>query len=84
MHFHIHKDECWHVIVGAFIVRWIEPSDGTTCSQVLEKGDTWRNLPGLPHQLEAVEDHSVIVEVSTPDSIQDNHRVAPGDSQLQI
>jgi hypothetical protein len=38
-------------------------------------------MPGYPHQLQAAEDNSIIVEVSTPDSIEDNYRVAPGDSQ---
>ena len=37
----------------------------------------------MPHQLEALEDNSSITEVSTPDSIEDNYRIAPGDSQLQ-
>jgi mannose-6-phosphate isomerase len=83
MHFHITKDETWHVISGSFVVRWIETSTGTMCSQVLETGDTWRNTPGMPHQLEAVEAHSVIVEVSTPDSVADNYRVQPGDSQIK-
>ncbi len=83
MHFHLQKDETWHVISGAFVVRWIEPSDGTPCSQVLETHDTWRNLPGYPHQLESLEANSMIVEVSTPDSVSDNYRVSPGDSQLK-
>lgn len=81
MHFHLHKDETWHVIEGCFVVRWIETGTAEECSQVLQKGDTWRNLPGMPHQLEAVEDNSVIVEVSTPDSVADNYRIRPGDSQ---
>ena len=81
MHFHMQKDETWHVISGAFVVRWIETETGSPCSQVLEVGDTWRNMPGVPHQLEAVQANSVIVEVSTPDSVADNYRVMPGDSQ---
>lgn len=81
MHFHMIKDETWHVLAGSFIVRWIETADATTNVKVLEKGDTWRNLPGTPHQLEAIEDNSVIVEVSTPDSVEDNYRIARGDSQ---
>ena len=35
----------------------------------------------MPHQLEAIEAGSSITEVSTPDSIEDNYRLAPGDSQ---
>jgi len=44
-------------------------------------GDTWHNPPLQPHQLEALEDGSSISEVSTADSIEDNYRVMPGDSQ---
>jgi hypothetical protein len=36
----------------------------------------------LPHQLEALEDGSSITEVSTPDSVEDNYRIIPGDSQV--
>ena len=35
----------------------------------------------MPHQLEALEVGSSITEVSTPDSIEDNYRIIPGDSQ---
>ena len=81
MHFHMKKDETWHVLSGSFIVRWIETADASINEQVLEKSDTWRNTPGMPHQLEAIEDNSTIVEVSTPDSVEDNYRIARGDSQ---
>jgi len=45
---------------------------------------TWHNPPLQPHQLEALEDGSSITEVSTPDSVEDNHRIIPGDSQQEI
>ena len=35
----------------------------------------------MPHQLEAIEAGSSLTEVSTSDSIEDNYRLAPGDSQ---
>ena len=44
-------------------------------------GDTWRNKPLVPHQLIAEVDNSKIIEVSTTDSVEDNYRVEPGDSQ---
>ena len=50
-------------------------------SSVLKTGDTWRNQPMLPHQLVAMEDDSIIIEVSTPDSVEDNFRIGKGDSQ---
>jgi hypothetical protein len=40
----------------------------------------WRNEPLEPHQLICLEE-GTIIEVSTPDSVEDNYRVMPGDSQ---
>ena len=47
----------------------------------LTEGMTWRNPPLLPHQLVCMEPGSSVTEVSTPDSVEDNYRIAPGDSQ---
>ena len=80
MHFHKEKDETWHVISGKFIVRWIDTDTAKICERELEVYDTWHNPPCLPHQLICVE-AGTIVEVSTPDSVEDNYRVLPGDSQ---
>lgn len=80
MHFHAEKDESWYVLSGEFIVRWIDTTNANKDSLVLLPGSTWRNAPLLPHQLECVKAGTVI-EVSTPDSIKDNYRVMPGDSQ---
>ena len=81
MHFHKEKDESWFVNEGSFIVRWIDTKTATLFSQTLTQGMTWRNKPLLPHQLEALEDNSSITEVSTADSVEDNYRLIPGDSQ---
>jgi hypothetical protein len=35
----------------------------------------------MPHQLVCMEPGSSVTEVSTPDSVEDNYRIAPGDSQ---
>ena len=43
-------------------------------------GDIWHNPPLHPHQLICTESGTV-VEVSTADSVEDNYRVLPGDSQ---
>ena len=80
MHFHSQKEESWYVLSGKFIVRYIECSDASIHEQILNEGDTWHNDPLLPHQLVCIEE-GVIIEVSTPDSIEDNFRVFPGDSQ---
>ena len=80
MHFHSIKDETWYVLSGKFIVRYIECSDASIHEQILNAGDDWHNIPLMPHQLICIEE-GTIIEVSTPDSVEDNFRVLPGDSQ---
>lgn len=81
MHFHKEKDETWFVNNGRFIVRWIDTNTAQIHQKELKEGDTWHNPPLQPHQIEALEDNSSITEVSTPDSVEDNYRLIPGDSQ---
>ena len=83
MHFHKEKEETWFVNSGTFIVRWIDTNDASLHQQELIEGSTWHNPPLQPHQLEALEDGSSITEVSTPDSVEDNYRIIPGDSQSE-
>ena len=80
MHFHSEKDETWYVLSGHFIVRYIDTKDASIHEKELHNGDTWRNPPLMPHQLICIKAGTVI-EVSTPDSVEDNFRVFPGDSQ---
>ena len=80
MHFHAEKDETWYVIEGAFIVKHIDTKTATVYEKQLRTGDVWHNPPLLPHQLICLEE-GIICEVSTPDSVEDNYRVMPGDSQ---
>ena len=80
MHFHAVKDETWHVISGEFIVEWIDTKDASVHSTKLVSGQSWHNPPLFPHRLICVSE-GTIIEVSTPDSVEDNHRVLPGDSQ---
>jgi mannose-6-phosphate isomerase-like protein (cupin superfamily) len=80
MHFHSEKDETWLILEGQFEVRYIDTKDASVHSEILNEGDTWRNLPLEPHQLICLR-QGVIVEVSTPDSVEDNYRVGKGDSQ---
>jgi quercetin dioxygenase-like cupin family protein len=80
MHFHREKDETWYVLVGKFVVRYIDTQNAQTYEKELNEGDTWHNPPLLPHQLVCIEEGTVI-EVSTADSVEDNYRVQPGDSQ---
>jgi mannose-6-phosphate isomerase-like protein (cupin superfamily) len=83
MHFHKEKHESWFVNQGRFKLRYLDTQTATPMEVEIKAGDTWTNTPLMPHQLEALEDNSSITEVSTPDSIEDNYRIAPGDSQLQ-
>jgi len=80
MHFHAEKDESWYVLSGKFTVKYIDTSDAEVYEKELNSGDTWHNPPLLPHQLICIE-AGTIIEVSTPDSVEDNYRVVPGDSQ---
>jgi len=81
MHFHREKDESWFVNNGKFMVKWIDTKDATMYEKELKEGDVWHNPPLQPHQLVCLEAGSSITEVSTPDSVEDNYRVSPGDSQ---
>ena len=80
MHFHAGKDETWYVLRGRFQVRCIDTQTASEYITDLNEGDTWHNPPLLPHQLHCLE-AGCIIEVSTPDSVEDNYRVQPGDSQ---
>jgi uncharacterized RmlC-like cupin family protein len=80
MHFHAEKDETWYVLSGQFNVFYIDTKDAQVHVEVLNPGDTWHNPPLLPHQLICIE-QGTVVEVSTADSVEDNYRVQPGDSQ---
>ena len=80
MHFHAEKDETWYILTGEFMVYWIDTNDTSKHSKKLKSGMTWRNKPLFPHQIECLE-AGTIIEVSTPDSVEDNYRIFPGDSQ---
>jgi mannose-6-phosphate isomerase-like protein (cupin superfamily) len=79
-HFHREKDEAWYVLSGEFVVEYINTADASQDSVELHPGDTWHNPPLLPHRLICIKAGDII-EVSTPDSVEDNYRVLPGDSQ---
>jgi mannose-6-phosphate isomerase-like protein (cupin superfamily) len=80
MHFHAEKDETWFVLSGKFLVKYIDTANAGLHEQELNANDVWRNLPLFPHQIICLEE-GIIIEVSTPDSVEDNFRVLPGDSQ---
>jgi quercetin dioxygenase-like cupin family protein len=80
MHFHSEKDETWYVLSGKFEVKYIVTKTASVQSEILTEGAVWRNKPLEPHQVICLEE-GTIIEVSTPDSVEDNYRVMPGDSQ---
>jgi mannose-6-phosphate isomerase-like protein (cupin superfamily) len=80
MHFHAEKDETWYVLGGEFLVRWIDTKDASRHERLLTCGDVWHNPPLMPHQVICYS-AGTIIEVSTPDSVEDNYRVEKGDSQ---
>jgi len=80
MHYHMIKDETWYVNKGEFLYRWINTDTAEVNEVKLVEGDTVRQLPGQPHQLEALTDGEVF-EVSTQHFDSDSYRVWKGDSQ---
>ena len=80
MHYHMIKDETWYVQEGEFIYRWIDTESAEVQQDVLVVGDSVRQRPGQPHQLEALTD-GTIYEVSTTHYDSDSYRVWRGDSQ---
>ena len=80
MHYHLIKDETWYVKEGEFIYRWINTETAEVVEQRLKEGDSVRQMPGQPHQLEALTD-GIVFEVSTEHFDSDSYRVWKGDSQ---
>jgi uncharacterized RmlC-like cupin family protein len=83
MHFHREKEETWFVNAGQFHLRYIDTKTAELKQIMLKEGDVWHNPPLQPHQLIAIQPDSIIFEVSTSDSVEDNYRIGPGDSQIK-
>jgi quercetin dioxygenase-like cupin family protein len=75
MHFHQKKHETWTVIEGKFLARLVMTEKGEVQEYILSVGDTLAIEPLVPHQLEAITDQCQILEISTPDSVEDNYRI---------
>lgn len=80
MHFHAQKEESWYVLSGEFLVRSINTTNASQKTIRITPGDVWHNKILEPHQL-ICEKEGMILEVSTPDSVEDNYRIEAGDSQ---
>lgn len=81
MHFHVDKKETWYVLEGFFQLSIIDTKNATVVTRNLNVGDVWTNERLLPHRLRCVGGKGTIIEVSTKDTVEDNYRVFPGDSQ---
>lgn len=75
MHYHIKKKESWYVQKGSFIFSWLDVEDGKLHSTILKVGDSVTIERGLPHQLQALEDYSIMYEVSTQHFDEDSYRI---------
>tara|TARA_B110000285_G_scaffold21110_1_gene20445 strand:- start:414 stop:773 length:360 start_codon:yes stop_codon:yes gene_type:complete len=80
MHFHKEKMETWLCLNGTFKVMKISTKDASVTTVDLKEGDVYHNDPCEPHQVSCIE-AGILVEVSTPDSVEDNYRISKGDSQ---
>lgn len=79
--FHKDRKKSWFVNAGKFKVTFIDITTGEMKEVLLEEGKTVDFGELSPHQVEALEANSVIIEVGTTDYIEDRIRLAPGDTQ---
>ena len=75
MHYHLKKKETWFVQQGGFIFNWIDVENGQLNSRTLVNGESVLIERGLPHQLIATEDDSIVFEVSTQHFDEDSYRI---------
>ena len=84
MHFHKNKTETWLVVEGSVEVELMDMTDATTRKVIISKGGTLHLDPMTPHQVTCLEKNTVIIEASSKDTIEDNYRISPGDSQTKV
>lgn len=82
LHFHRDKRESWYIVSGVFEVTWLHMTDATKDMTRHTTGQVIDIETMIPHQIRCLE-AGTILEVSTPDSVVDNYRVEPGDSQKE-
>lgn len=75
MHYHIQKKETWYIQQGSFQFNWIDVENGKHNSKIIKHGDSVLIERGLPHQLIALEDDSIVFEVSTQHFDEDSYRI---------
>lgn len=75
MHYHLLKKESWYVQSGSFRLIYIDTVNGKKEVLVLEVGESITIERGQPHQLIALEDNSIMFEVSTQHFDDDSCRI---------
>ena len=81
-HFHRDKHEHWYVMSGVFSVTFINFLTSERYTRSYKAGSIVEIGPMIPHRVFCVEEGEIL-EVSTPDSVEDNYRIEPGDSQKE-
>lgn len=64
--YHERKDETIHLLSGSMVYRVGDAAGGELRDVGLKPGESYRNVPGTVHQMEALTDCDVL-EASTPD-----------------
>lgn len=82
MLFHKNHKKSWFVNSGKFRFVYVDVKTGKQHEVILEEGKTVDIAECSPHQLESLEDNSIIFEVGTPDDDEDRFRIVPGDTQI--
>ena len=75
MHYHLIKKESWYVQSGSFELTYIDTVNGEVEFLELSVGDSITIERGQPHQLMALEDNSIVFEVSTEHFDEDSYRI---------
>jgi len=83
MVFHKEKKKSWFINAGRFKISYIELDTGDLKEVELSEGQTVDFGELSPHQVESLDPNSVILEVATPDYIEDRFRLSPGDTQIE-
>ncbi len=79
-HFHKEKHEYWRIMSGKFAVTYLDMTTGGRYTHNYKQFDVIEVEPMTAHRIVCIEE-GTILEVSTPDSVEDNYRIEPGDSQ---
>jgi mannose-6-phosphate isomerase-like protein (cupin superfamily) len=81
MHFHGKKDEIFYVETGTIKLIRIDPDIAKEYEHTIHQGEGV-HIPALTiHQLQALENNTIVLEISTTDEDHDLYRVQLGDSQ---